>query len=109
MSDTGLEGVQASWWEELVPAHWWVELGLIPLVGRAVSRGVLRAGSGFRMTLGNLSADGWGCVPTLLVVWPEHGCFILEPAGCCMGPDLVPKWCPPGEPTPMNIPWGLYH
>ena len=32
--------VQASWWEGLVPAHWWVELGLAPLVGRAVSRGV---------------------------------------------------------------------
>ena len=23
------------------------------------------------MTLGSLSADGWGCVPVLLVVWSE--------------------------------------
>ena len=23
------------------------------------------------MTLGSLSADGWGCVPVLLVVWHE--------------------------------------
>ena len=29
--------VQASWWEELVSPHWWVELGLVPLVGRALS------------------------------------------------------------------------
>ena len=29
--------MQASWWEELVLAHRWVELGLVPLVGRAVS------------------------------------------------------------------------
>ena len=27
--------VQTSWWEGLVPAHCWVELGLVPLVGRA--------------------------------------------------------------------------
>ena len=33
--------LQASWWEGLVPAHWWVELGLISLVGRAVSGGVV--------------------------------------------------------------------
>ena len=31
--------VQASWWEGLVLALWLVELGLNPLVGRAVSRG----------------------------------------------------------------------
>ena len=23
------------------------------------------------MTLGSLSSDGWGCVPILVVVWPE--------------------------------------
>ena len=32
--------VQASWWGGLVPAHGWVELGLVPLVGKAVSGGV---------------------------------------------------------------------
>ena len=32
--------VQASWWEGLVLAHRWVELGLVPLVGRAISVGV---------------------------------------------------------------------
>ena len=29
--------VQVSWWEGLVTAQWWVKLGLVPLVGRAVS------------------------------------------------------------------------
>ena len=44
------------------------QLVLIPLVGRAVSRGVIKGHSIPRMTLGSLSADGLGCVPTLLVV-----------------------------------------
>ena len=44
---------------------WWLELNLIPLVGRAMSGGVLSA------TLSSLFADGWSCVPVLLVVWPE--------------------------------------
>ena len=53
--------VQATFWEELVPTQWWVELGLVPLVGRAM----------LIDTLSLLSAFGWSCVPTLLVVWPE--------------------------------------
>ena len=32
--------VQASWRVRLVPIHWWVELGLVPVVGRAVLGGV---------------------------------------------------------------------
>ena len=51
--------VHASWWKGL--AHWWVELGLILLVGRTV----------LRKMLSSLSADGWGCLLALLVVWPE--------------------------------------
>ena len=50
-----------------MPARWWAELGLGPLVGRAMSRG----GCELRKSLGSLSADGWGCVPTQLVVWLE--------------------------------------
>ena len=46
--------VQVSLWEGLVPAHWWVEVGLVLLVGRVV----------LRLTLSRLSA-GWGCVSTL--------------------------------------------
>ena len=29
-----------------MPAHWWVGLGLVPLEGRAVSRGVFRVAVG---------------------------------------------------------------
>ena len=54
-----------------MPAHWWVELGLVPLVGRAMSRCMSRDDFGLRTTLGSLSVDGWGYGPTLLVVWPE--------------------------------------
>ena len=63
--------VQTSWWGGLVPAHWWVELGLVPLVGRVVSRGVFIGGCLLRTTLSSLSAAGWSCVPTPLVVWTE--------------------------------------
>ena len=42
--------VQASLWEEF---HWWVELGLVPLMRRAVLRKILSS----------LSTDVWDCVP----------------------------------------------
>ena len=51
--------------------HWWVELSLSPLVGRAMSKGMSRGGCGFRKSLGNLYADEWDLVPALLIVWPE--------------------------------------
>ena len=40
--------MQASQCKGLLPAHWWVELGLVPLVSRAV----------LKKTLSSLSADG---------------------------------------------------
>ena len=55
----------------LVSGPWWVELGLGPLVGKAMSRGMSRGSCGLRKSLGSLSTDGWGCVPTQFVVWPE--------------------------------------
>lgn len=42
--------------------------GFVPLVIRAIPRGVLRGSSTFRKTLGSLWTAGWGCVPILLVV-----------------------------------------
>ena len=48
---------QASWWEALVHAHSWVELGLGPLVGRDVW-----AGTCLKVV--------WGSGPALWVVWP---------------------------------------
>ena len=60
--------MQASWWEGLVSALWRVELGLVPLVGKAMSGGLFWCGCDLSMTLGSLSADGSGYVPVLLVV-----------------------------------------
>ena len=54
-----------------MPAPWWVELGLGPLVGRAMSNGVPSGGYGLRKSLGSLSVDGWDHVPALLVIWPD--------------------------------------
>ena len=74
-----------------MPAHWCVELGLVLLVGRAVSRGMFRGICALRMTLGSLSANGWGCVPTLLVVWPEVSQHLSLQA-VRWGQVSVPKW-----------------
>ena len=97
--------VQAFWWEELVPAHWWVDLCHVPLVGRAMSRGVFIGGSWLRTTLDSLSPEGWDCVPTLFIVWPEASQdWILQAVG--WGRSSVPKWRPPGELTPKSFPLG---
>ena len=50
---------------------WWLGLDLVQLVGRAASGGVFLSVCELSMTLGSLSANRWGCVPVLLVVW--HG------------------------------------
>ena len=42
----------------------------IPLVYRVLPLGVIRDGCVPRRTLGSLFANGWGCIPTLFVVWP---------------------------------------
>ena len=74
--------VQTSWWGGLVPAHWWVELGIVILVGRAMSRDVFIGGCGLMKTLSSLSAVGRGCVPALLFVGclrhPSTGAFGLS-------------------------------
>ena len=51
--------------------HWWEDLDLVPLVSNGMSRTVFRASYGISRTLGNLSANWWGCISTLLVVLPE--------------------------------------
>ena len=55
-----------------MPAFWLVDLGLGPLVGRAMSRDVSIRGYGLRKSLDSMFADGCGCIPTLFVVWPEE-------------------------------------
>jgi len=54
VGEADLEVCTGIWGKGPVPAHWWVELGLGPLVDRVMSRG----GYGLRKSLGNLSADG---------------------------------------------------
>ena len=52
----------------VVPAHWWVELGLDPLLGMAVLEdgiSVSRGDCGVGKSLSSLSADRWGRVPAL--------------------------------------------
>ena len=54
-----------------MPVFWWVGLNLAFLVGRAMSDGVFWSVCELFMILSSLSANWWGCVPVLLVVW--HG------------------------------------
>ena len=54
-----------------MPVFWCMRLDLVFLVGRTASGGVFWAVCELIMILGSLSANGWGCVPVLLVVW--HG------------------------------------
>ena len=52
-----------------MPVFWWMRLDLFFLVGRTTSGGVFWGVCELIMILGSLSANGWGCVPVLLVVW----------------------------------------
>ena len=52
-----------------MPVFWWIRLDLVFLVGTSPSGGVFWGVCGLMMILGSLSANGWGCVPVLLVVW----------------------------------------
>ena len=52
-----------------MPVFLWMRLDLVFLVGRTASGGVLWGVCGLLMILGSLSANGWGYVPVLLVVW----------------------------------------
>ena len=48
---------------------WWMGLDVVFLVCRTASSGVFWGVCDLIMILGSLSANGWGCVPVLLVVW----------------------------------------
>ena len=77
--------VSAPWWVRLVQrfvqASWWGCAGACPLVGRTGSwpsgeQGPCQ-GTCLEVAVGSLSADGWGCIPALSVVWPEAGAYRL--------------------------------
>ena len=52
---------QASLWEVLVAAHQWVKLDPVPLVDRALSRGVFSGSCGLRKTLSGLYQGNISC------------------------------------------------
>ena len=56
-----------------MPVFWWMRLDLVFLVGRTASGGVFWGVCDLIMLLGSLSANGWGCVPFLLVAWLRVG------------------------------------
>ena len=61
------------------------EAGSCLSVGRTTSGGVFCGTCDLIMILGGLSANGWGCVPLLLVVWHRMSstvaCWSLSAAG----------------------------
>ena len=52
-----------------MPVFWRMRPYLVFLVGRTTSSRVFGGVCDLIMILGSLSANGWGCVPVLLVVW----------------------------------------
>ena len=52
-----------------MPVFWWMSLDLVFLVGRSASGCVFLGVCDLIMIVGSLSANGWGCIPVLLVVW----------------------------------------
>ena len=68
-----------------MPVFWWMRLVLVFLVGRTASGGVFWGVGDLIMILGSLSANGWGCVPVLLVFWHRvsnaGACWSLSTAG----------------------------
>ena len=64
---------------------WWMRLDLDFLVGRSTSSGVFWGVYDLIMVIGSLSANGWCCVPVLLVVWHRVSstvaCWSLSGAG----------------------------
>ena len=68
-----------------MPEFWWMRLDLVFLLGRTASSDVFCGVCDLIMILGSLSANGWGCVPVLLVVWHRVfstvACWSLSGAG----------------------------
>ena len=69
-----------------MPVFWWMRLDLVFLVGSTMSGAVFWGVCDLIMILFSLSANGWGCVPVLLVVWHRVSstvaCWSLSGAGC---------------------------
>ena len=68
-----------------MPVFWWARLDLVFLVGRITSGGMFWGVCELIMILGSLSANGWGYVPVLLVVW--HGASSSGPFSSLSAPE----------------------
>ena len=62
-----------------MPVFWCMRPDLVFLVVRTASGGVFWGFCDLTMNLGSLSANGWGCVPLLLVVWHR----VSSTVACC--------------------------
>ena len=71
-----------------MPVFWWIRLDLVFLVGRSMSGRVFWGVCGLIMILGSLSANGWGCVSVLLVVWHRLSCTVA-----CWSLSEAGSWC----------------
>ena len=71
-----------------MPVSCWMRLDLVFLMGTSMSGGVFWVVCGLIVILDSLSANEWGCVPVLLVVWHRVSstvaCWTLSEAG---------SWC----------------
>ena len=67
-----------------MPVFWCMRLDFVFLMGWSTSGGVFGGVCGL-MILGRLSANGWCCVPVLLVVWHRVSstvvCWSMSGAG----------------------------
>ena len=73
-----------------MPAHRFVGLILLPLVGGALSLDGSRGGCVPEGSLGSLFTEGWGCDPTWVVVCPGASQQLADGWG-----QIFPKWPPP--------------
>ena len=68
-----------------MPVFWWMRLHLVFLVCRTSSGGVFWGVCDLIIILGSPSANGWGCVPALLVgrrrVFSTVACWLLSGSG----------------------------
>ena len=68
-----------------MPVFWWMRVDFLFLAGRTASSGVFWGVCDLSMILGSLSANGWGCVLVLLVVWHRVSstvaCWLFSGAG----------------------------
>ena len=82
---------------------WWVRLDLVFLVGTTAFGAVFWVVCDLIMIFGSLSANGWGCVPVLLVVW--HRVSSTVACWSSSGAGLALRCRSLGGLSPFAITW----